>query len=170
MEQTVWQVAKWRDNKVIWWGSFLSEAEALQAAGLTESMPQENIEGLRQGLDAFNRRDKAAFLELCDPAVENVPPRDWPESELIRGSEAVWDFYVQGFEPWELSPLRLVEMVDAGNDKVVTLVQGEMQGKASGAVVPWSYWLVVTARDGKTVRFEWFTDRAAALEAAGVSE
>jgi ketosteroid isomerase-like protein len=36
MEQTLWQVIEWRDNKVIWWGSFLSEAEALEAAGLRE--------------------------------------------------------------------------------------------------------------------------------------
>ena len=36
MEQAVWQVIEWRDRKGIWWGTFLSEAEALEAAGLSE--------------------------------------------------------------------------------------------------------------------------------------
>ena len=36
MEQVTWQVVESRDNKVIWWASFLSEAEALEAAGLRE--------------------------------------------------------------------------------------------------------------------------------------
>lgn len=37
-------------------------------------MPQENVEILRHGLDAFNRRDKAAFIALCDSGCENFPP------------------------------------------------------------------------------------------------
>jgi ketosteroid isomerase-like protein len=32
------------------------------------------------------------------------------------------------------------------------------------------YWIVVTIRDGKICRDEWFADRAEALEAAGLSE
>jgi ketosteroid isomerase-like protein len=36
MEQTVWQVAEWRDEKVIWWSFVRSEAEALEAVGLRE--------------------------------------------------------------------------------------------------------------------------------------
>jgi ketosteroid isomerase-like protein len=36
MEQETWQVGEWRDNKVIRWDTFLSEAEALEAAGLSE--------------------------------------------------------------------------------------------------------------------------------------
>ena len=36
MDQTSWQVIEWRQKKAIWWGIFLSEAEALEAAGLSE--------------------------------------------------------------------------------------------------------------------------------------
>ena len=36
MEQTNWDVAQWRDKKVIWWRAFRTEAEALKAAGLSE--------------------------------------------------------------------------------------------------------------------------------------
>jgi ketosteroid isomerase-like protein len=132
-------------------------------------MSQENLESLRQGLAAFNRRDRAAWLALCDPELENVPPRDWPESDPIRGREAVWDFYLEGNEPWEQSPFEYVEIIDAGSDKVVADLRREVRGKASGASVAWNYWQVVTIRNGKMHRFEWFTDRAEALEAAGLA-
>jgi len=36
MEQTQWIVTKWRDGKAVWWRVLLSEAEAFEAAGLSE--------------------------------------------------------------------------------------------------------------------------------------
>lgn len=36
MEQTLWQVAEWRQKKCVRWRTFASEAEALEAAGLSE--------------------------------------------------------------------------------------------------------------------------------------
>ena len=108
-------------------------------------MSQENVDAAQKGLDAFNRRDKAAWLALNDPEVEAVPPRDWPESDPIRGREAVWD-------------------------KVVAHMRGEMHGKASGASVAFSYWTVGTFRSGKMLRTEWFANRVDALEAAGLRD
>jgi ketosteroid isomerase-like protein len=131
---------------------------------------QENLETFQQLLDAFNRRDREAWLVLCDPEAENVPPRDWPESAPIRGREAVWDFFVEGQEPWDQPHFGVGELFDAGNDKVVAEQIAEVQGKASGAGVAWSYWHVMTFRDGRAFRSEWFTDRADALAAAGVPE
>ena len=115
-------------------------------------MSQENVERLRHGLDAFNRRDRAAWLVLCDPELENVPPRDWPESDPIRGREAVWDFIVQAQDTWEESPFQYVEIIDAGNDKVAADIRRDVRGKASGASVAFSYWWVVTFRNGMAVR------------------
>jgi hypothetical protein len=36
MKQTNWDVTEWRDKKAIWWRTFRIEAEALEAAGLSE--------------------------------------------------------------------------------------------------------------------------------------
>ena len=133
-------------------------------------MSQENVEVVRRGLDAFNRRDRTAWLAVCDPEVEDVPPREWPESDTTRGSEAVWDLYVENTAGWrEGDAFENVEMIDAG-DKVVAHVRGEMRGKASGASVTWSYWQAVTFRNGKVLRLEWFADRNEALEAVGLRE
>ena len=133
-------------------------------------MSRENVVAALKGLDAFNRRDKAAWLALTDPEVEAVPPRDWPESDPIRGREAVWDVYVENIEAFREGALEHVELIDAGNDKVIAHMRGEMHGKASGASVAFSYWPVSTFRDGRTVRTEWYADRAEALEAVGLQD
>jgi ketosteroid isomerase-like protein len=73
-------------------------------------MSQEDVEIARKSLDAFNRRDRAAWLALNDPEVENVPPRDWPEPDPIRGYEAVWDFFVEAQDAWEESSFEYVEL------------------------------------------------------------
>ena len=113
---------------------------------------------VRLVLDAVNRRDRNALLALCDPDIVNVPPREWPESSPIRGREAVWDFYVQGNDPWEDSELSVVEFIDGDADNALAHVQGEMHGRASGAGVVWSFWAVIAFRNGKPARVEWFAD------------
>jgi ketosteroid isomerase-like protein len=133
-------------------------------------MSQENVETLRHAQDAFNRRDKAAWLAACDPQAENVPPREWPENAPIRGAGAIWDFYVEAVNAWEEGSFEWAELIDAGADKIVANQRREMRGKVSGASVVWSYWVVFTFSNGKVLRSEWFADRAEALEAAGLSE
>ena len=36
MEEVLWQVGEWRNGKVVWWSAYPSEAEALEAVGLSE--------------------------------------------------------------------------------------------------------------------------------------
>jgi ketosteroid isomerase-like protein len=133
-------------------------------------MSQENVETLRQALGAFNRRDEAAWLSACDPEAENFPPREWPENAPNRGAKAIWDFYVEAVKTWEDGSYAWGELVESGPDKIVANQLREMRGKASGASVTWSYWVVFTFRDGKVIRSEWFADRAEALEAAELKE
>ena len=133
-------------------------------------MSQENVEAVRRGLDAFNRRDKAAWIAVCDPEVENFPPHEWPESAPARGAEAIWEFFVEAVKAWEEGSFEWGELIDAEPDKVVANQRRQMRGKVSGAGVDWSYWVVFTFRDRRLLRFEWFADRGEALEAAGLSE
>jgi ketosteroid isomerase-like protein len=130
-------------------------------------MSERNLETLRKALDAFNKRDKEAFVALCDPEIENVPPEDWPERQVARGPDAVWDFYLANNEPWGDTPFEFGEPVVSA-DSIVVPTRGEMRGTASGAVVLWSFWQVARFRDGKVLRVEWFADEAEALEAAGL--
>jgi ketosteroid isomerase-like protein len=133
-------------------------------------MSPENMENWRLGLDAFNRRDKFAYLALADPEFEWFPPAPWPENATIRGREAVWDFIVKMDEPWGEGSYEAIELINGGDEKVAARVGRPVQDKASGADAEFEYWNVVTFRDGKQLRSEWFTDRSEALEAAGLRE
>ena len=133
-------------------------------------MAQENLEKLHQAVDAVSRHDRVVFMALCAPEFVNIPPDDWPESEPARGREAVWDFYMAAGEAWEETTYNIIDSIDAGNDKIAVQMRADMRGKASGAGVTWSYWQVVTFRDGKAVLSEWFTEREEALEGLGLRE
>jgi ketosteroid isomerase-like protein len=129
----------------------------------------ENEELYFRGVDAFNRRDKKAWMQACHPEVESVPPRDWPEPHTVKGHDDVWDIMVTNMEIFETAELEIVGPIVEGEGTLVAQLEGQVVGKTSGAQVVWSFHQVVTIRDGKAVRFEWFTDRAEALEAAGLS-
>ena len=132
---------------------------------------EENAETARRALDDFNRRDKATWLLSQDPEVETHPPKAWPENAPIHGAEACWDFYVENTNAFEAGgDFDVVELIKASGDKVVVNQRQEMRGKSSGVGVVFDFWLVLTFRKGKIVRGDWFTTRAEALEAAGLSE
>ena len=133
-------------------------------------MSQENVETVRLAFEAVSRRDRSAFLAVCDPEVETVPFRDFPESAPTRGAEAVWDLFVDLTGSWHEGALKPVELIEAGDGRVVTHAYGEMLGEASGATVAASVWQVVTFGNGKMLRIDWFAEGAEALKAAGLAE
>ena len=133
-------------------------------------MSRQNVERLRQAAEAFNGGDRTAFLALCDPEVENIPPRDWPESEPIRGREAVWDFYIETTSLWDKRSVEYAEIMEVGDDKIVAELRQDVQGKASGVPVEWAFWQVVTFRKGKLAHAEFYIDRMEALKAVGLEE
>jgi ketosteroid isomerase-like protein len=133
-------------------------------------MSQENVETMRRGNEAFERGDRTTWLATIAPDAVMIPAREWPEYAPIRGAEAIWDFYAEVTTAWEEGSFEFVEIIEAGDDTVIANAQREARGKASGAGVPFSYWLVLTFRHGKTIRIEWYSHRAQALEAAGLRE
>jgi ketosteroid isomerase-like protein len=132
-------------------------------------MSEENVAAIRQAVEAFDRRDRAAWLPLLDEDYEIAPAGDWPEAGVIRGGANGWNFYLDIAQTLNLGRAH-VEFVDAGGDKVFDHELREARGQRSGADVHLHYWRVITFREGKILRDEWFTDRAAALEAAGLRE
>jgi ketosteroid isomerase-like protein len=72
-------------------------------------------------------------------------------------------------EVWEDFTPEPIDFTDAG-DHVVVDARWHGRGRASGVEVGELATQVFTFRDGKAVRLESFTDRARALEAAGVPQ
>jgi ketosteroid isomerase-like protein len=132
-------------------------------------MSEENVEVARQVMEAYNRGDRDAWFRLHDPELEFRAAPVWPESGLLRGREQAWDFVASLNDAWEESDFEMVEVIDQG-DKVVARVRRPVRGKQSGIVDVLDQWSVITIGGGKVLRQEFFTSRAEALQAAGLSE
>jgi ketosteroid isomerase-like protein len=89
--------------------------------------------------------------------------------ESTRRSVAAFN-RVEVTRAWADGSFELAEVIDVGADKVVLNSRREARGRASGAGVQFSYWVVTTFRNGRALRIEWFSDRGEALKAAGMSE
>jgi ketosteroid isomerase-like protein len=134
-------------------------------------MSEQNLEVVRRSLDAFDRNDRATWLALRDLEYEVIPSATWPEVGAIRGPEAGWDFYLKVTEQFERPTFSGdVDLWDVDADTVLAHHRNRVRGGASGVDIELDYWVVATFREGKVFRDQWFTDRARALEAAGLSE
>jgi ketosteroid isomerase-like protein len=107
-------------------------------------MSQENVEAFRRALDAFDRRDRTAWLASLDEDYEIATVGDWPDARAIRGGEAGWNFYLDIAQTLSLGRSHL-KFVDAVGDKVLAHQRNEARGQRSGADVKVDYWRVITS-------------------------
>jgi Ketosteroid isomerase-related protein len=128
-------------------------------------MSQENVKVVRTIYAGWND----GFAGLLDAEIEWVNPPDAVEGGTHRGAEAFAAAAKSVSDAFEGSHLEFDKFIDAG-DRVVVLATLRGRGRGSGAEVERRQGYVWTIRDGKAIRFEWFTQQHQALEAAGLSE
>jgi ketosteroid isomerase-like protein len=121
---------------------------------------------------AANRRDFDLVLAGNDPeSYEYHPSADYlpPDMERVYyghdGYRRFWRQWLDAFEDVRWDP---EEMVDFGAKTLVTTRQSG-HGSGSGVAVSQPVFQVFTFRGGLVIRQEDFSDRAQALEAAGLS-
>ena len=130
-------------------------------------MSQENVDKVREFIDAYNRRDFDAATEWFDPEIDFVLPAH-QSADSGRGSDHVIRFFEGIDETFDELRLQPQEFVDGGHH-VATRLRHHAQGKGSGLVLDEElYHQVTTFRGGRMVRIEYFADWTAALEAAGL--
>jgi ketosteroid isomerase-like protein len=133
-------------------------------------MSHENVEMVREALDAYNRGDKVGWAKFMDPELETFPVPEFPEPGPFIGPDAAWDFYrrfadtMAASEPYETS-----ELIDAG-ERVFSCQRGSLHGRGSGLEIEFTLWGVHTFDQGRWIRTQWFVERSEALDAAGLSE
>jgi ketosteroid isomerase-like protein len=133
-------------------------------------MSQENVEMVRRAFQAYDRGDidraLADFAPDCEYfATGAIPGR----SGVFRGPEGYKEFFGWLRGEFDEARVDIDELIDAGESVVVAAtIRG--RGKQSGAPASWNIWQVWTVQNGKFVRGRGFTNRAEALEAAGLSE
>ena len=134
-------------------------------------MSQENVE-LVQRLYAAWARDEfpgALALELLDPDIEYVNPDGAIEPGIRRGLPAfiaAVEKVFEGWATWRMEP----EQFTAAGDQVAVVVRYRARGRRSGMAIEGRESALLTLRDGKIVRYEWFHGPGDALEAAARAE
>jgi ketosteroid isomerase-like protein len=112
----------------------------------------------------------AFFREYVHPEIEWVPVQGGPDSYAVSpGQRPVKARLMEMLEVMEEPQIEAEEIIDAG-ERVVIAVRLSGRGRASGIDLEASWFHVLTARDNKAVRIEWYASRGDALEAAGLRE
>jgi ketosteroid isomerase-like protein len=135
-------------------------------------MSQENVEVIREGTEAFNRRDLDAFIALLHPDVV------WEENGdvlpglrgIYRGRAEVRRYAEELLEAWESFHTEVEEITEASDGRVFEGWSIAARGAASGAESALRGWSVYWFADGKVARRQVIWTRDEALEAAGLSE
>jgi ketosteroid isomerase-like protein len=132
-------------------------------------MSDENVQIVRTAIAAFNRRDAETFSAHLGEDAEIVPMRAALEETVYRGPDAAAQYCAAVDESWDNLRWEVEEIRDGG-DWVLALGRILGRGAGSGAdFVAWTGW-VARFRDGLITSFQTFSDRNAALEAAGLRE
>ena len=120
-------------------------------------------------IDAFNETSVEAALPYLHPEIEWVAPPEWLEDRLYRGHDGIRRlsaYWTQLFDEYRLTPQRVM---DAGDGRVVLLLQQEGRIIGSGDRVESPLGYLVEIRDTLVIRVEIFFSWDATLEAAGLS-
>jgi ketosteroid isomerase-like protein len=133
-------------------------------------MSQENVEIVKRAIDAFNAHDLNRYLGFLNEEFEFVDHMGAVAEEQGSGIEAIRHQIEGWFDAFPDFRASVEEFIDAG-DRVVSVTTWQGTGASSSLPYYQRAAEVVTIRDGKIIHAELgFADRAAALEAAGLSE
>jgi uncharacterized protein len=135
-----------------------------------EAMSRENLEVPRRAIEAYGRGDIPAFLDLLAADVEWIPIMATLEGRVYNGHDGVRQWLDDLGTHWEYFEPLYEEYRDLG-DMVLVLGRWHARGRVSGVQLEnqpgaWLYEI----ENGKVTRMRTFTDRAEAMDAAGVPE
>jgi ketosteroid isomerase-like protein len=119
--------------------------------------------------ETWNRGDLDAFFDLYAPDAEMTPPRAWVETGTIEGQPAIRRFFEGLKEAWEGEDVAVLHELFRTGDRVVSRMEWQVRGRASGLATHLGITNVTTIDHGKIVRQEHYLDHGEALEAVGLS-
>ena len=131
--------------------------------------PSEHVELFLRGMDAMNRFDAAALLEMLDERSVFEPLRSATEGAFI-GPEGMRRFLADTADTFELFKATYTDVRDLGDGRLLAIGTLRMRGRASGVESDIATAAVVEFRDGVLVHYKDYGDRRLAVEAAGLPE
>jgi len=133
-------------------------------------MSQESVEMVRSSILGFNDRGVDALLENVAPDVEYHPPKASFEPGIYRGPDGVRTYWERTGETFEERRVESVDMIEVDDTRVIAVVKGFVKTPHFAGEVEMNWAWLLTMHDGLVTHVVGFTDRAQALEAAGLSE
>jgi ketosteroid isomerase-like protein len=133
-------------------------------------MSQENVEIVRDLVEAWNRRDFEGVLGYIDRRVEFHPGLLPPgEDTEYLGREGVRKWLRNLDDAWKGVAVEPEERITVATDRLLAIDRWRFEGR-DGIELEELLPTLFTFRDGLIVRIDGFTEKGEALEAAGLSE
>ncbi|MGH2924711.1 MAG: nuclear transport factor 2 family protein [Solirubrobacterales bacterium] len=133
-------------------------------------MSQENVDAVRQLVQAFNRRDLPAMTRWFGAEIEWMPGGPAAvERPVYRGLDDVSGGFVATWETWDVFCLEEQEVRDLG-ESVLWLGRSHLRGGASHLDLDEEFAVRLLMDHGKVVCMHGFSAWQDALRAAGFSE
>ncbi|HEY6636687.1 MAG TPA: nuclear transport factor 2 family protein [Solirubrobacterales bacterium] len=134
-------------------------------------MSEENVELALRAVHAWNDGGAEAILPYLDPEIEWHPPRESMEPGTYHGHAGVGDYLGRQAEVFSGAPrAQPVDVIDVDVERVIAVNRLIARGEVLGTEIDVEWAWLIKVRDGKGIEVWTFTDRAQALEAAGLSE
>ena len=121
---------------------------------------------------------RCAYADYASSGPLAADPRWWdedlvldegdvfPDSTVIRGRGAVAQRLDERHAVAGGRTLRIVELDDMGEGRVLIKLTLDVVGRSSGVAFPNDWWFLVTVRDGRIARLRDFSDRESAWATA----
>jgi ketosteroid isomerase-like protein len=106
--------------------------------------------------DAWERDERPGPAELLDPEIEYVNPTGAVEPGTRRGLADFVRAIEKTYEGWDMWKMQLERLEEAG-DRGGALVHYTARGRGSGVELEGRESALWKIRDGRVVRYEWFT-------------
>jgi hypothetical protein len=159
-------------------GKGLKDTSEGGEAAYLPSMSQEPVETIRRQTEAYNafmssRLSSEAYAECFDTAIEVIwrDQQTYPDfPQQLRGISELIEFSEEYRDRWSDLSQEVLELIEAPNDRVLTLIRQSGRGRQSGVPITIHFFTLLTVRDGKAVKVEYFRHRADALRAADLEE
>jgi ketosteroid isomerase-like protein len=131
-------------------------------------MSEEGVLLARNVVEAFNRRDVEALVEMITDDFEWVTWTGTVEPTAYHGAEGLWSYF-RDADVWEVLNLDAREFRDLG-DEVLVVGMFHARGGGSGVEIHAPYYSAFFTSGGKLARVLSFRTEAEALQAIGLRE
>ena len=134
------------------------------------SEQEENVELVREAMEAFQRGDMEQVLSSLDPEVEVFSTPDLANRVDTTGRDAWLQWVGDWLEPWEEFAIEAEKIEAVGERHVIVDMRQRATGKGSGVEVELLVYTMFEIRVGVATRYHLYSGREQALAAAREGE